>query len=591
MARPLLEPERRHPDKEEVPGSSPGTPTSSQAMTPEPELGPLATGPRSHCQPSGSDGEGQGRKPGPNARGEPPLVAHLVTMLGSSPVKARPELVFGLVGALGTDLDPLETELRSALRNVGYDSSVVRISSLISELYALAHPGKERQEESRIGDLMRQGDELRSAGGADAAVALGIMGLRNQRRSAQSMDEEREGFATILRSIKRKDEVETLREVYGPRFVLIGGWATREDRVTNVENRLRADHPGRPVGWYAKETATLMARDEEDETQPLGQGVRAAFELADVYVPIRPGQPITQRVARLIRLLFGAPFETPTRSEQAMFQASGAGLRSSAAGRQVGAVVVDSDGEVLVTGTNEAPKAGGGQYWAEESPDHRDFSYGYDVNDRFKLQIVADILARLHQVGWLTAEADVSDLDRLAQQAMSDPLRGSRIGDLLEFGRIAHAEMAAICTAARRGTALGGSVMYTTTYPCHECARLIIAAGITKVVYVDPYPKSQVQEMFRDEVLEGRSACPGTVVFEPFEGVAPRLFRQVFRMPPRPRDKTTGRYAEWDATKSRPRLLADSVIPPLVPMETYVVQEFDKRLQAEGWTEPAASTD
>jgi deoxycytidylate deaminase len=549
-----------------------------------------AVDPGDLCQPSGPDGEGQARGQARNARGEPPLVAQSVTMRGSTPTKARPELVFGLVGALGTDLDPLETELRSALRNVGYDSSVIRISSLISELYARAHPDELRQEESGMGELMRKGDELRGVGGADAAVALGILRLRNQRRAAQSGEEEREGFATILRSIKRQDEVETLREVYGPRFVLIGGWATREDRVANVENRLRADHPGRDVGWYAKETATLMARDQEDETQALGQGVRAAFELADVYVSIRPGQPIGQRIARLIRLLFGAPFETPTRSEYAMFQASGAGLRSSAAGRQVGAVVVDCDGEVLVTGTNEAPKAGGGQYWAEEAPDHRDFSYGYDVNDRFKLQIVADVIARLNEAGWLTHETDVSDLDGLAQQAMNGPLRGGRIGDLLEFGRIAHAEMSAICTAARRGTALGGSVMYTTTYPCHECARLIIATGIRKVVYVDPYPKSQVQEMFRDEVSEGRSACPGTVVFEPFEGVAPRLFRQVFRMPPRPRDKTTGRYAEWDATKSKPRLLADSVIPPLEPMETYVIQEFAARLEAEGWTEPAAST-
>ena len=446
-----------------------------------------------------------------------------------------------------------------------------------------------------MGELMRQGDELRRVCGADAAAALGIVGLRNQRRPAQRADEdllgaddEREGFATILRSIKRREEVETLREVYGPRFVLIGGWANREDRIANVGSRLRTEHPGHDVGWYARETATLMARDEEDETHPLGQEVRAAFELADVYVPIRPGQSVGQRVARIIRLLFGAPFETPTRSEAAMFQASGAGLRSSAAGRQVGAVVVDHDGEILVSGTNEAPKAGGGQYWAEEVPDHRDFSYGYDVNDRFKLQIVADVLARLNEADWLKDGTDVSDLDGLAQQAMNGPLKGSRIGDLLEFGRIAHAEMAAICTAARRGTGLGGSVMYTTTYPCHECARLIIAAGIMKVVYVDPYPKSQVQEMFRDEVSEGRAACPGTVVFEPFEGVAPRLFRQVFRMPPRPRDRATGRYGEWDATKSSPRLLADTV-PPLVPMERHVVKQFTERLDASGWIRPTAS--
>jgi cytidine deaminase len=326
-----------------------------------------------------------------------------------------------------------------------------------------------------------------------------------------------------------------------------------------------------------------MDRDEQDESQPFGQGVRDAFELADIYVAIRKGHPLGRRIARLVKLLFGAPFETPTRAEEAMFLASGAGLRSSAAGRQVGAVVVDGDGEVLVTGTNEAPKAGGGQYWAEEAPDHRDFMYGYDVNDRLKLEIVADILTRLREANWLTDLAGGADPDSVAARAMSGPLRGSRIADLLEFGRIAHAEMAAICTAARRGTALRGATMYSTTYPCHECARLIIAAGISMVVYVDPYPKSQVQQMFHDEVSDGPDARQGTMSFEPFEGVAPRLFRRVFGMPPRPRDRVTGRYATWDGTKSQQRLLADSVVPPLAPMETRVVTQFFGRVEDSDW--------
>jgi deoxycytidylate deaminase len=497
-------------------------------------------------------------------------------------VKTRPELVFGLVGALGTDLDGLEAELQSALRTVGYESNVIRISALIAEAYARAHPGEEPGE-PRMAELMHQGDDLRRVGGADAAVALAMLRLRSQRRQARSDGQEREGHATILRSIKRKDEVATLREVYGPRFVLLGGWATRVDRVAVVERRLRADHPGRNVGWYAQQTALLMARDEQDEAQPYGQGVRDAFELADIYVAIRSGHAIGPRIARIVRLLFGAPFETPTRSEQAMFLASGAGLRSSAAGRQVGAVLIDGDGEALVTGTNEAPKAHGGQYWADEAPDHRDFTYGSDVNDRLKLEIVADVLNRLYADGWLAGDADISDLDDFAQRAMNGPLRASRIGDLLEFGRVAHAEMAAICTAARRGTAIRDTIMYSTTYPCHECTRLIIAAGIRKVVYIDPYPKSQVQEMFRDEVSEGPCADQGTVVFEPFEGVAPRLFQQVFQMPPRPRDRVTGRYGVWDGTASQPRLLVDSVIPPLRPMETRVLQRFADSASASDW--------
>lgn len=502
-------------------------------------------------------------------------------------VKARPELVFGLVAALGTDLDGVQDELESALRSVGYATSVIRLSALLAELHNPAR-GDASVDEPKMAKLMRYGDELCREAGPDAVVALGISRLVSERqRETGDSTRERSGHATILRSIKRKKEVATLREVYGPRFILIGGWATREDRRARVERKLHSDHPGREVGWYAKQTAVLMERDEADAAHERGQGVRDSFELSDAYIAIRAGHPVHTRISRLVRLLFGAPFDTPTRQEQAMFLASGTGLRSSAAGRQVGAVVVDDDGEVLVTGTNEVPKAGGGQYWANETPDYRDFAYGHDVNDRLKLAIVADVLGRLNKAGWLKPEAGGSDCDTLAERVLEGPLRGSRITDLLEFGRIAHAEMAAICTAARRGTALRNTVMYSTTYPCHQCARLIIAAGIKKVTYIDPYPKSQVQEMYHDEVSENLPRTHGTVAFEPFEGIAPRLFRQVFTMSDRSRDKITGRYTTWDAPTSTPRLLASpGVTASPVPMESRVISELSLHLSRSDWRKP-----
>ena len=413
-------------------------------------------------------------------------------------------------------------------------------------------------------------------------VAIGISRIRSERNEAKPDGGERHGHATILRSLKRKDEIETLREVYGPRFVLIGGWATRDDRRAAITTRLRADHPGKDTGWYADQTARLMERDEDDERSPFGQGVRKAFELADFYVALRSGRPTEARIARLVNLLFGKPSETPTRDELAMFLASGVSMRSSAAGRQVGAIITDSDGEVLVTGTNEVPRFGGGQYWPDDVPDHRDFTYGFDVNDRLTLDVVIDVLSRLRSAGWLSEVAARKELDKLAAEAMAGPLGNSRIGDLLEFGRIAHAEMAAICTAARRGTGVRGTTMYTTTYPCHECTRLIIAAGLHKVVYIDPYPKSQVEAMFKDEVSEGPDGKSNTVSFEPFEGVAPRLHPLVFLGTPRPRDKVGGKFRDWDSCGSPLRLLGGQPgpPPPLEALEFSVIATLGTRLQS-----------
>jgi len=52
---------------------------------------------------------------------------------------------------------------------------------------------------------------------------------------------------------------------------------------------------------------------------------------------------------------------------------------------------------------------------------------------------------------------------------------------------VLHAESNAIAKCARSGISSEGSTLYVTTSPCIECAKLIIQAGITRVVYRDNY--------------------------------------------------------------------------------------------------------
>ena len=62
-----------------------------------------------------------------------------------------------------------------------------------------------------------------------------------------------------------------------------------------------------------------------------------------------------------------------------------------------------------------------------------------------------------------------------------------------------HAEQNAICQAARYGVNVGGSTIYITLSPCLTCAKLIINAGITEVVYGGDYTAflDTVKEMFK----------------------------------------------------------------------------------------------
>jgi len=50
---------------------------------------------------------------------------------------------------------------------------------------------------------------------------------------------------------------------------------------------------------------------------------------------------------------------------------------------------------------------------------------------------------------------------------------------------VLHAEANAILKCARHGTSCEGATLYVTLAPCRECAKLILQAGITRVVYLD----------------------------------------------------------------------------------------------------------
>ena len=55
---------------------------------------------------------------------------------------------------------------------------------------------------------------------------------------------------------------------------------------------------------------------------------------------------------------------------------------------------------------------------------------------------------------------------------------------------VLHAEANAITKVAKSGNSSAGATMYVTTAPCLECAKLIIQAGIKRLVYRDDYTVS-----------------------------------------------------------------------------------------------------
>ena len=61
-----------------------------------------------------------------------------------------------------------------------------------------------------------------------------------------------------------------------------------------------------------------------------------------------------------------------------------------------------------------------------------------------------------------------------------------------------HAEQNAIIQAARLGIKIGGATLYCTHQPCVICAKMIINAGISRVVYKEGYPDEFSMQLFAE---------------------------------------------------------------------------------------------
>jgi dCMP deaminase len=83
-------------------------------------------------------------------------------------------------------------------------------------------------------------------------------------------------------------------------------------------------------------------------------------------------------------------------------------------------------------------------------------------------------------------------------------------GERHELCRGLHAEQNAIIQAAKHGTNIDGATLYCTTMPCIICTKMIINAGITRVIYGEGYADDLAREMISEAAIEVIHFSPGT---------------------------------------------------------------------------------
>lgn len=442
------------------------------------------------------------------------------------------EVVFGIICPTGTDTSEAINYMIEHLKKFEYSVKVINISSEVIPKFYKDNELEPDDEYERINFLMDKGNEIRGTGDNNILME-GALSIIFEDREMEASPKKR--VAYIIKSIKHPEEASFLRKVYGVGFHLVGITSSYEAREKNLTERKNIE---------VSKATELLNRDR-DESLENGQHTEDVFQNADYFIVVNNDKDnLRYSIYRLVDLLFGHPYLTPTFDEFAMFMAYSSSLRSADLSRQIGAVIT-KDHEIISSGANDCPKVNGGLYWPyltksgkyDDYKESRDYTLKCDSNKMEQKKIIDKIIESL----------EIENNDETVKK-----IKSSGIGSLTEYGRVVHAEMEALLMCARNNISSRGGTLYATTFPCHNCAKHIIAAGIKKVVYIEPYPKSKALEFYKQEVTqnEEESIDGEKVLFTHFYGVGPRRFIDLFSVSSsfwneRKRKDSFGNTLEW----------------------------------------------
>lgn len=474
----------------------------------------------------------------------------------SVPIVSNPELIIGLVGPIGVDLSLVSRAISRVLAELKYQSEEIRIMDYIDNSLSITKIDDTGYFE-RYKSLINRGNDFRRLANSPTALSgLSILAIRQEREKKTGSSELPSlGLAYILRQFKRPEEIELMRRIYGRKFVLVSVFGSESDRRRKLIDRIRSfDATPREDHDCEKQAIDLIQMDFNQKDDDNGQRISEVFHLGDVFVDGINYEDMNTTVDRFFKALFGYNKASPTKDEYGLYIAAAASYRSADLSRQVGAAIFSEKGEVITLGCNEVPKARGGTYWTDDEDDPvRDIEVGVDPNHSRKSEIVFDFVRRLKKEGLLSTSLNSleSENDAFQEVYHRDTIQESQVMDIIEYGRIIHAEMSAISDAARLGRAVAGSTLYCTTFPCHLCAKHIVAAGIQRVVFLEPYPKSYTRKLHADSItLDGSEV--DKVQFVPFIGISPRRYRDIFEK--KKRKGSDGKARNWYDLSPVPRI-------------------------------------
>ncbi len=380
----------------------------------------------------------------------------------------------------------------------------IRLSQVLKDEWA-----KRSREPFTRQNLQELGDELRKEHGTDHLARLACESISGNTTQINRL---------VVDGIRNIGEVNYLRQRFGLRFFLFALECQKSQRWMRSK-------PSYEKTGQTQEDFSADDRRDRDEEVLYGQQVQLCVDNSDVLIindDEVPRAALRDKLAGFVRLVTAEEPRYARPEEILMNLAYSASHGSKCLKRQVGAVLVNAApgvmGEIVGTGFNENP--------SNTSACIDEPKYGADPSRGIRGGCYRDMV-RYDSFVKLSNEKRLCPAcgTPMVPPTKTPPWRCSRCGAHFEdffwperamsWCTAIHAEVAALLSAGHRAR---GTTLYTTSFPCFQCAEKIAQAGVAAIAYTEPYPDVKAGE--RIEIAGIPTAR--------FEGVRSSRFHEIF---------------------------------------------------------------
>jgi deoxycytidylate deaminase len=400
-------------------------------------------------------------------------------------------IIIGLTGSFGSGCTLVSNYLKEKLSFNRYS-----LSDFIKEIAK-----KEKDDDYTRFDLQDIGNRLRRNNKDTAFLAKKVIKL---------IEENPDKGPIVIDSFRNQGEV--LEFLKFSNFFLIAIDANFDVRWKRLSPQ------------YKDNLYQFKIDDERDkgEDDIYGQQVQKCVDMADIVIINDEDFPKNSRsesefigkLAKYVEMIIKPGLQNPTKKEAFMNIARAESLRSLCLQRKVGAVIVKIVDEkraldeekvtqlVIATGYNEVPL--GIRPCIEQGGCYR---------DKVKFKQIESLI----YCPFCGNKFKKKNFCSKCHKNMNKELFQNKY---LDFCRALHAEETAILQASKLGSiSLENAWLYTTTFPCFLCSKMIVDIGIKKVIYIEPYPSEEARELLN---LSG-------IVLDKFEGVTAQGYYKLYR--------------------------------------------------------------